>query len=207
MNKKNIIVITIVAILAISLLVVGAFLFEKKKTTSVTVEPKKEFASVEGEEGMVWYPVPELGIEIKVNKDIAPELVYKAQSVEGDWWNSAVFSTQKLIKMAEKNGFSPDSQEPFGCRIGTFSSIVMGRDDQKILDHYQGRIKDDNLNNLPQVGGYYIDYNSPQFACSYGANGYDASDQKYEDFINTNWWKKEGTDMKELLQKAVRRLQ
>ena len=147
MNKKNIIIAT-VAILVIAVLVGVAFLFEKKKNTSVTAKPKKEFAAVEGEDGLVWYPVPELGIEIKVNKDIAPELVYKAQSVEGDWWNSAVFSTQKLTKIAEQDRFSQKGQEISDCNIGSFSSIVMDRDDQKILDHYQGRIKDDNLGNL-----------------------------------------------------------
>lgn len=204
MNKRNIAIIIGVVILA--LLIAGVFWLGKKKTVPGATEQKKEFTAVEGEESMVWFPVPELGIEIKVNKYIAPELVYKAQSIEGDWWNSVVFLTHRIVKMAKKNGFSPDSQEPFGCRIGTFYSIVIGKDDKKVLDHYRGRIKDDNLDNLPQVGGYYIDYDSPQFACSYSANGYDAADQEYEDYINLNWLKRGESGIQETLQQSVRRI-
>ena len=198
MNKKNIIVIALGALLVIAVLIGGGFWFGKKKSASVVTEPKKQFATVEGETGYVWYPVPELGIEIKVNKDIAPELVYQVnKSQEGKDIVSVGFTTERMQKIAEKRGLTNENGA-YPCPIGGFTRYNMSKQEYMAM---QEEVYGEGNVTPVEVDGYFIEYGSPQSSCSP-----DKEDGEYESYAILNLWKHSPEDIGESLQQSIRRL-
>lgn len=209
MKKTNLILF---AVLALVIALGGFFWFRQgKEARSPVFEPSlqqvstKAFEPVAGEEGWVWFPVPELGIEIKVKADIAPELVYKASKLSAEHdIVSTRFTTKKLNDIATKNGLNVyDNDGGYTCAIGIFTRYNVARKDLEKLSDY-GYIQP----SVADVDGYFVFYGSPQASCTYGSDDkkYNASDREYEQYVVSNWWESNFENLKESLQQSVRKL-
>lgn len=168
----------------------------------------KSFQPVSGEDDKVWFPVPELGIEIKVNKDIAPELVYKAS--KADWEPeyakydimSAWFTTKGLIDIANKRfGKSIEEDGRFMCHIGIFTRYnVMQKEIEKLSDFSYIQPS------VANIDGYFVFFGSSQASCSG-----EKEDLEYEQQVNS-WWGRPSSEysetfgVKENLQESVKKI-
>ena len=206
MNKK------LFVILGLSLLLAGGVFWctMKRQKESVVVPVRqgevKTYESVKGEEGYVWFPVPELGIEIKVKKDIASELMYQTKEVitpDRAPFTSAQFTTKGLFDIARKlyqKEFEEDGN--YVCGLGSFStyqSMPVDFDTNEIYEYTKAH--------GVKVNEGFVSYDSPQSTCSSNS-----SDEKYWNYV-ANWWgapTSEYTETNNLLQnlqKAVRKIE
>lgn len=184
MSKK------ILVVLAGSILIVGGvFWFTKKEQTSNTIPVVKTFEAVQGEPDHVWFPVSELGIEVKVRKDIASELLYKVVNGQSEKdILSAEFTTKKLVEIGEKNGIVAQNQSGrYNCTLGVFTRYNMP---EKEYIAMQEETYGEGSVAPTSVGGYFVQYATPQSSCSFGQNGLVQADADYEEYLNLNWLKR-----------------
>ncbi len=144
------------------------------------LEVAKTFEPVTGEDGWVWFPVPELGIGVKVKKDIAPELIYQVKEFQSSEDNSdgkyAQFTTKKLMGIGEKNGLGTYTDQ---CNIGTFvlyngvnpADLKMSKKSGSYVDEKEG---------------VAVIFRSPQSFCS----NKNEADMNYEEYLILNWLKR-----------------
>ena len=215
MKRTNIVLLGFFA----SVILAGCFFWfqQKQEVKSPVIEPSqrnqvstKSFQPVSGEDDKVWFPVPELGIEIKVNKDIAPELVYKAS--KADWEPeyakydimSAWFTTEKLNDIAKKNGSGVyDNKGWYSCFIGIFTRYNMSKQEYIAL---QTKLYGKEYLMPVEVDGYFIEEGSAQASCGSGKE-----DMDYEQSI-AGWWGRSSSEysetfgVKENLQESVKKI-
>jgi len=185
----------------------GAFWFREKKEMKTPVvqqnqdnqSPAKATESIMEESNEVWFPVPELGIEIKVRRDIAPELIYQVKRTERE--NNAVisaqFTTKRLIDIGKKNGLDTyDSTSSYACHAGYFVRYNVSSDDFLKKQEYEYE-----RNHGAVVDGIPIVYLSAQSYCSR-----ENEDIQYEQYVHTGWWKECATDLGGCLQQSVREI-
>lgn len=173
----------------------------------------KTFKPVVSENGWVWFPIPELGIEIKVRKEVAGELVYRTKEIvtpDRAPFVSVQFTTKGLLDIARKL-YQKEFEEDGGyvCGVGSFNayqSIPVDLDNNEIYEYSKAHgIK---------LGGSFVWYDSPQSPCVYTPDGQqpNLADAEYEMSIR-NWWGRPSSEYTEKqnlpyhLQKAVRKIQ
>lgn len=169
----------------------------------------KTFSPVVGENGWVWFPVPELGIEIKVKKDIAEELVYQVKK-----WDpekdilSAEFTTKKLSEIERRlYGKSDKVGTRNVCTIGTFTRYNMPEKDYMAMQ--EETYGEGNVTPV-STDGYFVEYSSPQSPCG---SDQGSQDGQYENSLMGvgSWWggsKSEYTETQNYagyLKKAIRK--
>lgn len=180
--------------------------FDWKPQQQVT----KTFKAIAGEDGWVWFPVPELGIEIKVRKEVASELAYQTKEISAPDRTpliSVQLTTTRLAEISRKlykKDFEADGS--YVCNVGFFGgymSIPNDFDDEEIYGYEKGHgVKIDES---------FIWYISPQTGCVIDQTSQDA---EYENALlaGGNWWggsKSEYTETQnyaDYLKKAIRKI-
>ena len=76
---------TIITLVAVAVSAVGVFVVQDRSTTPISIveneEGKENYGGNEkNEEELVWYEIPELGIEFQIDKKIASDIVYNFES-------------------------------------------------------------------------------------------------------------------------------
>lgn len=204
MDKKYLKILVLVAVV---LAVVAFSMSQKKGDVPVVSSTSKGFEVVQDEPDYVWFPVPELGIEIKVRKDVANELLYKV--IEGQSEKdiqSAEFTTKKLTEIGEKNGIVMLNQNGrYNCTLGVFTRYNMP--EKEYIAMQEEMYGEGNVTPI-DIGGYFINYASPQSGCISEAS----PDTEYEQRVITSWWGRPTSEYTETqdfyyhLQKAVRKI-
>lgn len=140
--KPRIVIITIV-LLCVSAL--GGWFWYGKKTSQQTTssQPQKsQEADLAADE--VWYPIPELGIKMKLNKEFAADLVYEyisTQNTEGVQLEDVSFTTKFLQSIDE---------EYCSSRFGPLGTIVKitNQNVEKILKNKESVYNNKNYINV-----------------------------------------------------------
>jgi hypothetical protein len=154
MSRKNILLFT-TAIFVLLLALGGWFWCEKKR------EGASEMSQEEVAKQMVWYPIPELGIQIELPKNIADEIVYKyterglaatvnEETSHGNTVKTVSFSSKKLLSIDPENCSA--EQSPLGS-----------------VTRHEGRRPDVSSPwwyvSATQFEGFFVYYGSPQSPC------------------------------------------
>ncbi|MFZ1735356.1 MAG: hypothetical protein IPJ67_02480 [Candidatus Moraniibacteriota bacterium] len=172
--KRNSVIIVVCLALLLAVIASGVVWYGKKEKTQA-LPKQQEIPVVEQEQ--VWYPIPELGIEIQLPKDIADDLVYKYKEspvtelvdgkevpIKGAIRKSTLFSTKTLIGLDKENC----SQEEFPGGIVT---RMEGK--QSDLEY-----KDSYANETVAVirfDSFFVYYESSQSPCAFDQRVYDAT--------------------------------
>jgi hypothetical protein len=155
MSKKTIVISIIIILIALG--VGGWFWYEKK------IESASETSQEEVAQQMVWYPIPELGIEIQIPKDVVDDLVYVYQiDPTNNNVSSVLLSTKTLISI-DGNNCSP-KHSPVG---------ILSRGKGKQSD---SRHKDSHAGETVAVlsfNSFFIYYDGPQSPCVFNQMAYD----------------------------------
>ena len=163
--KRNSVIIVVCLALLLAVIASGVVWYGKKEKTQA-LPKQQEIPVVEQEQ--VWYPIPELGIEIQLPKDIADDLVYKYEPRPDQKWKTpkenslgitkeALLSTKTLITLDSKN-----------CSLENSPAGIIIREEGKQSDY-----SDDSLvNQTPAVsfGSFFVYYSSSQSPCTFGSN-------------------------------------
>lgn len=203
MDKKYLKLLILVA--AILTAVVVFLVVQKGQNKPVTKDvPSQKLEAVQDEPDYVWFPVSELGIEIKVKKDIASELLYKVVNAQSEKdVLSAEFTTKKLIEIGEKNGVVVQNQSGrYNCTLGIFTRYNMP---EKEYTAMQEEIYGKGSVAPTSVDGYFVQYATPQASCAFGPNGLIQADADYEEYLNLNWLKRVN-GLQVPLKESVRRI-
>ena len=101
---------------------------------------------------LVWYQVPELGIEFQVTSQAADELIYAvSESNSNDLSGGAAFSSKELAKI-------PGCEASFGP-LGTLTKLKGIPDDYKENEYLMAR-------NPKQFDGFFVVWSGPQAVCA-----------------------------------------
>ncbi len=155
--------LSVLVVLVVILALGGWLWYGKYKLQQAQI--KQESTSTQPQE-QVWYPIPELGIEVQLSKDIADDLVYKYEEtpvtefINGKYVpmkdvirKSALFSTKTLIALDSQN-----------CSLDYSPAGIMSREEGRQI------IGDSNVTlwqgKAIQFDSFYMYYQGSQAACT-----------------------------------------
>ncbi len=146
----------------------------------------------------MWFPVPELGIKIKVKADIAPELVYQTKNFDSTV--AIQLTTNGLVQMSQKNGLGfQNSEGYYTCDLGRFIKY------NESLQEYLSKKDDDYriLGESADFGKFFVVFYASQSACSDN----NKADMNYENYLSQNWLKRDSNGIRENIQQSIKQLQ
>ena len=115
-------------------------------------EPMLSLVDSIDNKNLVWYQVPELGIEFQVTSQAADELIYAvSESSSNDLSGGASFSSKELAKI-------PGCEASFGP-LGTLTKLKGIPDDYKENEYLMAR-------NPKQFDGFFVVWSGPQAVCA-----------------------------------------